>query len=317
MDIDAQETVAILGGNGVMGQSIALALAQRGIQVRLWGRSPERLTHAIKNMWSGPFGWEDAITKKKVSYSTAVTQRSLVTWATDLAEIVEGVDLVIESVSESPALKREIFARVEPLIANETIIASNTSSIMVAEMAGALRYAERLLAVHWFYPANIMRLVEVVPSRITNPEVLEIVIERLNRWGKSPQVVKDSPGFFMTRFINTFVREAWQLVDEGIATAEQVDLMLKEGLGWPMGVFELQDRTGSFEAWYQVQSYLGETLGDRYNMPALARACYMAGYRGNPAIKPESRGNDRDFLRHYFAADPIRLRTGEISADGH
>jgi 3-hydroxybutyryl-CoA dehydrogenase len=316
MDIDAQETVAILGGNGVMGQSIALALAQRGIQVRLWGRSPERLTQAIENMWSGPFGWETAITKKKVSYSTAVTQRSLVTWSTDLAEIVEGVDLVIESVSESPALKREIFARVEPLIANETIIASNTSSIMVAEMAGALHNAARLLAVHWFYPANIMGLVEVVPSRITNPDVLGFVIERLKRWGKKPQVVKDSPGFFMTRFINAFVREAWQLVDEGIATAEQVDLMLKEGLGWPMGVFELQDRTGSFEAWYRVQAYLGETLGGRYNIPALARACYMAGYRGDPTIKPESRGNDRDFLRRDSAVDPIRPRTEETSGDG-
>lgn len=296
MEAECPQTVTILGGNGVMGQSIALALIRKGTRVRLWGRSSQRLAQAMKSLWGGAFGLEQAVLRGKMSREEAQSQTALVTWTTDLAQAVDQVELVIESVSESVELKRQVLRDVEPLVTEKTIIASNTSSIMVAEMAGALRHPERLLAAHWFYPANIMKLVEVVPSRLTSRTVLFAMVAYLKQWNKVPQVVKDSPGFFMTRFINNFVREAWQLVDEGVATADQVDLMLKEGLGWPMGVFELQDSTGSFEAWYKVQQYLFETLGDRYNTPPLARGCYMAGYRGDPQMKPGSQGTDREFL---------------------
>jgi 3-hydroxybutyryl-CoA dehydrogenase len=108
--------------------------------------------------------------------------------------------------------------------------------------------------------------------------------------------VGDAPGFFMTRFINLYIAEAIRLVELGVAGPAEIDEMVKTGLGWPMGVFELLDDTASFDSWYHAQEYLHETCGDRYAVPPLARKVFRAGYRGAPALKPGSRGGWYEFL---------------------
>ena len=129
-----------------------------------------------------------------------------------------------------------------------------------------------------------------------NEETLGGVVAFLGDIGKRPVIVRDSPGFFMTRFVNNYVAEAIRLVELGIAGPAEIDEMCKKGLGWPMGVFELLDDTASFDSFYHAQEYLHETCGERYAVPALARQVFSAGYLGSPKLKPHSRGGWFDFL---------------------
>jgi len=183
--------------------------------------------------------------------------RSRAQEALDLIELRAGEDCVL----------RDIDTAARP----DAIIASGTSAIMIAELAGAIGNPQRLIGTHWFAPSNIMPLVEVVRSEQTAPAVVEATLGYLRKIRKKPVVVRDSPGFFTTRFINLFLAEAIRVVDEGICGIEDVDEMVKTGLGWPMGVFELLDKTATFDSFYHVQEYLQDTLGERWAVPPLAR----------------------------------------------
>jgi 3-hydroxybutyryl-CoA dehydrogenase len=168
---------------------------------------------------------------------------------------------------------------------------------MISEMAGAMKKLEKnLVGTHWFFPSNIMPLVEVGRSELTGEDAFDFIMAFLKKIGKQPFAVKDSPGFFMTRFINTYMTEAIRLVELGIARISDIDMMTRMGSGWPMGVFELMDDTASFDAYYHAQQYLHETLGDRYRVPALARKVFEAGYIGNPQLKPGSKGGWYEFF---------------------
>lgn len=203
---------------------------------------------------------------------------------------------MFESIPEDPARKREALGAVERLSPPDVLLATNTSTIMISELAGGLERPERLLGTHWFYPANVMALVEVAKGRLTAPDTLESIVGFLRRLGKRPVVVADSPGFFMSRFINLYLAEAIRLVELGVAGPAEIDEMVKSGLGWPMGVFELFDDTANFESWVRTMGYLHETLGERYALPPLARQAYQAGFLGDPKLKAGSKGGWYDFL---------------------
>jgi len=215
---------------------------------------------------------------------------------TSYGEAVSDAQLAFESIPEKVNIKQECLKKIEEICSPDMIIASNTSSIMISELAGALKNKSRLIGTHWFYPSNVMPLVEVGRSELSSLETVSLTVEYLRSIGKKPVVVKDSPGFFMTRFINFFLMEAMCLYNEGLASMSEIDEMVKTGLGWPMGVFELLDDTASFEAWYHAQEYLHETLGERYAVPYPARKLYNAGYLGNPLFKPGSRGGWYEFF---------------------
>jgi len=162
-------------------------------------------------------------------------------------------------------------------------------------LAAPLEDPSRLVGTHWFYPAHVMPLVEVARSTFVDEGALEYVLDYLRQLGKRPVVVKDSPGFFMTRFINNYAAEAIRLVELGIAGPAEIDEMLKTGLGWPMGIFELLDGS-SFDAFYHAQEYLHANCGERYAVPTTARQAFLAGYHGSPDMVPGSRGGLYDFL---------------------
>lgn len=143
-------------------------------------------------------------------------------------------------------IKHDVLAKAERLSPDGALIATNTSSILIAELASPLQDPSRLVGTHWFYPANVLPLVEVARSSFVDENALSGVVDYLRAIGKRPVVVKDSPGFFMTRFINNYLAEAIRLVELGIAGPAEIDEMVKTGLGWPMGVFELLDAS-SFE----------------------------------------------------------------------
>lgn len=296
------ERIAVVGGGGLMGHGIILAclLGSPQAQVRMIARRKETLDHGLQLLRTGPFGLEGAVRKGKLSAEAMEQVLARVQPTLSIAEGVADAQLVFETVPEVVAQKHAVLREIEAAAPADAIIASNTSSIMIAELGGVLEKPARMLGTHWFYPSNIMPLIEVAQADQTADWALEVTVEFLKSIKKKPVVVRDSPGFFTTRFINLYIAEAMQAVQQGICGIREVDEMVKTGLGWPMGVFELLDKTASFDSWYHAQEYLEKTLGERYAIPPIARKVFAAGFRGAPSLKPGSRGGWYD----YYAIEP-------------
>jgi len=289
--------IAILGGGGLMGQGMALACLQHSeAKVTVISRRQETLDEGLRMIESGPFGLTRAVERGKLAAEDLDGIKARLSGTIDYEQGLDGADLVFETIPEVVDLKQGALAVAETHASPDAVFATNTSSIMISELAADLQNPARLVGTHWFYPANVMPLVEVGRSELTGEAELARVVAFLKRLGKKPVVVKDSPGFFMTRFINNYLAEAIRLVELGVAGPAEVDEMCKTGLGWPMGVFELLDDTASFDSFYHAQEYLFETCGERYAVPPLARKVFKAGYRGSPKLKPGSRGGWYDFL---------------------
>ncbi len=298
LNLESVRRITVIGGGGSMGHGIVLACIQGGpYEVMILSRREETCRHGLHLIKDGPYGLSKAIERGKVTLEQAEEMFAKVKTSTGYAEALKEADIVFESIGEDVKLKKQCFQEVERYAPDHCIIASGTSSIMISEMAGAMTKLHRnLVGTHWFFPSNIMRLVEVGRSELTSEDAYQLIMVFLTKIGKKPIPVKDSPGFFMTRFINTYITEAIRLVELGVASISDIDEMNKAGSGWPMGVFQLLDETASFDAYYHAQVYLHETLGERYRVPALARKVFEAGYIGNPQLKPGSKGGWYDFF---------------------
>ncbi|WP_228001342.1 3-hydroxyacyl-CoA dehydrogenase family protein [Nocardia australiensis] len=291
------KNIAILGGGGLMGHGIAVAcLAASDTQVTIVSRRDESVKSGLDAVENGKYGLRRAVARSRMTAEAAEEALSRLHGTTDYSEGLGEADLIFESIPEVPKLKLAALEAVGAAAPAHAAVATNTSSIMIAELCSALPDPSRLIGTHWFYPSNVMPLVEVAESALTAPEVTTQVVDFLTSIGKRPVRVKDAPGFFMTRFVNNFIAEAIRAVELGITGPAEVDEMVRTGLGWPMGVFELLDDTASFDAWYHAQEYLQEMCGERYQVPPLARQVFAAGYLGDKTFKPTSRGGWYDFL---------------------
>lgn len=296
------ERVTVVGGGGSMGHGIVLAcvLGAPHVQVRLVARRQETLDHGLALIRSGPFGLEAAVRKGRLEAAAIAPTLARIHPTLAIDEGVRDAQIIFETVPEVVSVKHAVLREIEASAPTDAVIASNTSSIMIAELSGVLEEPGRMIGTHWFYPSNVMPLVEVVRADRTHDWVARRCVDFLENIGKTPVTVRDAPGFFMTRFVNLFAAEAMRAVQEGLCGIDEVDQMVKSGLGWPMGVFELLDKTASFDAWYHAQEYLHETLGERYAVPPIARKVFTAGFRGAPELKPGSKGGWYD----YFGIDP-------------
>jgi 3-hydroxybutyryl-CoA dehydrogenase len=297
LKVEDVKKIVVIGGGGSMGHGIVLACIQGGpYEVTLLSRREQTCRHGLDLIKNGPYGLSKAVKRGKITGEQAEEMFSRVSISTNYAEALPNTDLIFESLPEGIEVKKECFQEAEKYIPEHCVIASGTSAILISELAGALKNHQNLVGTHWFFPSNVMKLVEVGRSELTSVETFQFIMDFLTRIGKKPVAVKDSPGFFMTRFINTYITEAIRLVELGIAGISEIDEMCKAGSGWPMGVFELLDETASFDAYYHAQQYLYETLGERYMVPALARKVFKAGYLGNPQLKPDSKGGWYEFF---------------------
>ncbi len=209
--------VAILGGGGLMGHGIALAcLRGSDCDVTIVSRREESVAHGLSLIDTGPFGLAKAVAKGKLDEDEAAALRERLSGTTDYREGLEAADLVFETIPEEVAPKLDALRRAEEL-APSALLATNTSAIMISELAAGVDDPGRLVGTHWFYPANVMPLVEVGRGELTSKDTLDAVVADLTAIGKRPVVVADSPGFFMTRFINLFIAEAIRLVEQRLA----------------------------------------------------------------------------------------------------
>lgn len=234
----ADKTLGVCGA-GTMGVGIAYAAAAAGYNVHVYDLNDEILDRgkAIIEKFLAK-----GLERGKITEQNANALRERISTTTDLAAFADA-SVVIEAVIERLDVKADLFARIEEIVGPETILATNTSSFAVTEIAASLKHPERFVGMHFFNPAHIMKLVEVIEGFRTSDETMHRTAELSRELGKSPVRVKDTPGFIVNRVARNFYGEAFRIVGEGAATHDQIDRSLKS-VGFRMGPFELMDLIG-------------------------------------------------------------------------
>src|SRR4051794_9156078 len=275
------EKIGVIGA-GLMGAEIALVFALAGHDVVLSDRTDEQLA-AAKNRLATVL--DRGIQRGFFKAEDKEPALGLIRTTTALADFADR-DFVTEAVFEDEAVKAEIYRTLDRVCGPGVILASNTSTIPISTLASYVGEARRprFLGTHYFSPASRMKLVEIIPAFETAPEVVETAIRLCRDAGKTPIRVKDVAGFAVNRMFLIFLAEAVRLVEDGVATPEDIDTACRLGLGHPMGPFELMDAIGSKLA-FQTLDILHEAYGERFRAPALLKQRVRAGFVGGRGNK--------------------------------
>jgi 3-hydroxybutyryl-CoA dehydrogenase len=276
MQIMAKEQIGVVGA-GLMGAEIALVFALAGHDVLLSDRSEELLKAATDRLASIldrgiPRGFFKEEEKPLALANIRPT--------TDLDAFADR-DFVTEAVFEDEGVKAEIYRTLDRVCRPGAILASNTSTIPISTLASYVGEARRgaFIGTHYFSPASRMKLVEVIPAFDTTPETVETAMRLMREANKTPIRIKDVAGFAVNRMFLIFLQEAVRLVEDGVATPEDIDTACKLGLGHPMGPFELMDAVSS-KLCLQVSEILHDAYGERFRPPALLQQRVKAGLVG-------------------------------------
>jgi 3-hydroxybutyryl-CoA dehydrogenase len=253
------KTVAVLGA-GTMGHGIAHAAMAAGFETVLYDVSPAQLDKGKAAI--------DAVIQKgvelgKVSAEDAAAMRSRLRLSAVVAEAVADADIVIEAAPEKIDLKLSLFREVEAAAPAQAVFASNTSALSITDMAAVLNNPARLGGMHFFNPVHRMKLVEVVKALDTSAETIAVMEAVSAKMGKETVLVKESPGFITTRINAMIGNEAFYMLQDGVASARDIDKGLKLGLNHPMGPFELVDLVG-LDTRLSILQYLHKMLGEKF-----------------------------------------------------
>jgi 3-hydroxybutyryl-CoA dehydrogenase len=268
------ETVGVVG-SGLMGRGIAQVAAQGGFRTLLHDVSREALDRALEVVRKDLGG---AVERGKLEAGAAETALSLIHAETDFDSLA-GADFVVEAVPEQIATKLEVFGRLDAACRAGTVLATNTSALSVTEIAAATRRPERVVGMHFFNPVPRMRLVEVIRALETSEEALQTTEWVASRMGKETVRVRESPGFVTSRINALIGNEAFLMLQEGVASAEDIDKALKLGLNHPMGPFEMVDLVG-LDTRLAVLEYLQRSYGSRFQPAPLLVQHVKAGRLG-------------------------------------
>jgi len=269
------QNVAVLGA-GIMGRGIAYAAALGGFTTALQDTSREQLEQAANDISAI---LEKGVATAKVSDPDALEARRRLRTTASLDDAVRGADLVIEAVPERMELKVELFAQVDRIAPAHAILASNTSSLSITEMAAATRRPAQVVGLHFFNPVHRMRLLEIVRALETSERTLAQCEEVGRRMGKECVTVRESPGFVTSRINAMIGNEAFYMLQEGVASAADIDKALKLGLNHPMGPFELVDLVG-LDTRLSILRFLHRTLGEKFRPCPLMEQYVAAGRLG-------------------------------------
>ena len=268
--------VAVIG-SGTMGSGIAQVAATSGCQVKLFDLNNEAL---IKSKTSLEKVLNRLIEKEKIDDAEKNRIQNNIFYVNKLTDLSDS-DLVIEAIVENLEVKRKVFSELETLVSESTILASNTSSLSITSIAASCQKPERVIGIHFFNPAPLMQLVEVVPAIQTSDEVLNKTVKTISDWEKVVAVAKDTPGFIVNRVARPFYSESLRILEEGFADMATIDWSLKEIGGFKMGPFELMDFIG-----HDVNYVVTETVftafyfDPRYKPSLTQKRLVEAGYLG-------------------------------------
>jgi 3-hydroxybutyryl-CoA dehydrogenase len=283
------QRIAVLGA-GTMGHGIAQVLAAAGYAVILRDVSPEALGRGVQLIERN---LAKAIQLGKISEQDRDETLQRIRCATRLDEI-QGVDLVIEAAPESLELKQGLLREAETFLTPDTIFATNTSSLSISEIAAAAAHPEKVVGMHFFNPVHIMRLVEVVMGSQTSPKVAEALREVVARAKKEPIIVRDVPGFASSRLGVTLGLEAMRMVEQGVASARDIDTAMELGYNHPMGPLRLTDLVG-LDVRLSIAEYLHGKLGsETFRPPEILRRMVSEGKLGKKSGEGFYKWNDQE-----------------------
>ena len=265
---------ALIIGAGTMGAGIAEVCAKAQIQATLSDINKEVLDKGLARIEAS---LKKAVERKKLTQEEADAARARVSGSTDLSA-AEGAQLIIEAVPENMQLKVKLFSELSRA-APEAILASNTSSLSVTELAAAAERPERVLGMHFFNPPPIMKLLEIIRAEQTDPQVVERARAFAERAGKKPIVVSDFPGFATSRLGIILGMEAIRMLESGVASAPDIDAAMELGYKHPMGPLKLTDLVG-LDVRLAIAEHLTRELGPQFSPPPLLRRMVRAGKLG-------------------------------------
>jgi len=229
-------------GSGTMGSGIAQVLAVSGFDVFLHDIDATALERAREAIVNGPFGMRASVARQRLSIDDFELSQARIRYCRDLDEACSATDCLIEAVPEDLALKMSVFKCFDRLTPPNAVLTTNTAGLPIAAMAYATDRPQRVLGWHWAQPCIVMKMAEIIVHPGCAPDAVTMVEQLARTCGKNPHVVKDQPrewGFVANRIMLRVRREALAIVDEGVATPEQVDALLKDCFRWPVGVFEM------------------------------------------------------------------------------
>lgn len=264
-------------GAGTMGHGIAQVTAAAGIPTTLFDPQTEQLERARQKIQAN---MDKGVQRGKVSPEDRDRVQRLLTMAASFEAAVAEADLIIEAVPERLELKQDIFRRVDDLAPEGAVLASNTSSLSVSQIATATRRPESVIGLHFFNPVHLMRLLEVVRGLKTSQETLDFALGFAAQIGKDPIVVTDTPGFASSRLGVVLGLEAMRMVEEDVASPQDIDRAMELGYNHPMGPLRLTDLVG-LDVRLGIAEYLHSTLGgEQYKPPAILRRMVAEGRLG-------------------------------------
>ncbi len=301
--------VGIIGG-GTMGSGIAQVAATAGCSVKLYDTKTEALEKAKADLEKI---MDRLVEKGKINSEEKQRIQNNIKYVNSLKELKDS-DLTIEAIVENLDIKKNVFSTLEKFVSDDCIIASNTSSLSIASIASSLQKPERCIGIHFFNPAPLMKLVEVIPAVQTSEETLKISVKTITDWGKIVAVAKDTPGFIVNRVARPFYGEALRIYEEGIASFAEIDTAMKEIGGFRMGPFELMDFIGN-DVNYTVTETVFEAFyyDPRYKPSFTQKRFAEAGYLGRKSGKGYY--NYSDDGKMSVRALPIAIGTRTNSAE--
>ena len=265
----------IVLGAGTIGYQIAQLCAQAGNEVILRDIDDDLVQKGLKKIKDGIQRFY--VDKGKISQEEGGRIIGRLRGATEMSE-ARDCDLVIEAIPEIMDLKKQVFKDLDGICKPGTIFGTNTSGLRISDIGSLTNRQDKVIGLHFFNPVQLMKLVEVVKTDQTSPETIDICLDYVKKLGKEPVVVKDSPGFVSTRLFMVFVNEAALMVDEGLASAADIDKIVRLGLNHPMGPLEIADL--SIDTALNVLNYFQEEMGDKYEPASILRECVKEGRLG-------------------------------------
>jgi 3-hydroxybutyryl-CoA dehydrogenase len=269
-------------GSGIMGSGIAQLCATHGLNVNIFDLNPDILNKAKISIQKNLEKFY--IAKNKITKENAEKILNSINIRTTLFEAVTDAQIIIEAVFENMELKQNLFSELDILCNKDVILASNTSSLSITDIASKCKNPERVIGIHFFNPAPVMKLIELIKGKKTSDDIFEkskLFSESLN---KTVVSVRDSPGFVTSRLIYVLCNEAADILREGIASANDIDIACKLAFNFPMGPLELSDLVGN-DIYLHIGNYLEKTLGEKYRSSPLLKQMVDDGFLGRKSRK--------------------------------
>jgi 3-hydroxybutyryl-CoA dehydrogenase len=262
LPLDSLDRIVVVGA-GTMGHGIAQVSAMAGYETRLIDANAAALAAARERIQANLAG---AVTRGKLTQAQADITTARITAVADLEAAAPDADLVIEAIVEDLSVKQSLFQRVEALVRDDAILATNTSSLSISQIAAATRRPSRVVGMHFFNPVHIMKLVEIVTHAGCDEAVVTAARAAAERMGKTTIVVRDTPGFASSRLGVALGLEAMRMLEAGVASVADIDTAMELGYGHPMGPLRLTDLVG-LDVRLQIAEYLHRELGDEAFRP--------------------------------------------------